>query len=72
MTCYHVDSADGVISLNNEANDVTLSKNKHITFMPGFALRTADSDDDALRYYLLKEVEITYSKDKTGSLGGMR
>ncbi len=44
------------ITMNNEDNDITLSKNKDITLMPGISIKTADSDDDALRYYLYKEI----------------
>ena len=44
------------ISMDNEDNDITLSKNKDITLMPGVAIKTADSDNDDLRYYLYKEI----------------
>ncbi|WP_348305550.1 S-layer protein domain-containing protein [Methanothrix sp.] len=44
------------ITMNNEDNDITLSKNKDISLMPGISIKTADSDDDALRYYLYKEI----------------
>ena len=46
------------ITMNNEDNDITLSKNKDITLMPGVSIKTADSDDDALRYYIYKEATI--------------
>jgi PGF-CTERM protein len=42
--------------MNNEDNDITLSKNKDITLMPGVSIKTAD--DDALRYYIYKEATI--------------
>ena len=48
-------NADSIM-MNNEDNDITLSKNKDITLMPGVSIKTADSDDDALRYYIYKEV----------------
>ena len=44
------------ITMNNEDNDITLSKNKDISLMPGVSIKTAD--DDVLRYYLYKEVTI--------------
>jgi hypothetical protein len=44
------------ITMNNEDNDITLSKNKDITLMPGVSIKTAD--DDALRYYIYKEATI--------------
>jgi len=50
-------NADSIM-MNNEDNDITLSKNKDITLMPGVSIKTADSDDDALRYYPYKEVTI--------------
>jgi predicted P-loop ATPase/GTPase len=46
------------ISMDIEDNDITLSKNKDITLMPGVSIKTADSDDDALRYYIYKEATI--------------
>ncbi|HON35791.1 MAG TPA: S-layer protein domain-containing protein [Methanothrix sp.] len=42
------------ITMNNEDNDITLSKNKDITLMPGVSIRTADADE--LRYYIYKEI----------------
>ena len=49
---------DNSVMMNNEDNDITLSKNKDIALMPGVSIKTADSDDDALRYYIYKEVTI--------------
>jgi len=46
-------TADSIM-MNNEDNDITLSKNKEITLMPGVSIRTADADE--LRYYLYKEI----------------
>ena len=48
-------TADTII-MNNEDNDITLSKNKDIVLMPGISIRTADADE--LRYYIYKEVTI--------------
>ena len=42
------------ITMNNEDNDVTLSKNKHVSLMPGIGIKTADAD--SLRYYVYKEI----------------
>ncbi|MFZ2183165.1 MAG: S-layer protein domain-containing protein, partial [Methanothrix sp.] len=62
-------TADTII-MNNEDNDITLSKNKDIVLMPGISIRTADADE--LRYYIYKEVTIegeeaapTPAEDKT-------
>ena len=44
------------IMMNNEDNDITLSKNKDISLMPGVSIKTAD--DDNLRYYIYKEATI--------------
>ena len=42
------------ITMNNEDNDITLSKNKDISLMPGIGIKTAD--DDSLRYVIYKEI----------------
>ena len=42
------------ITMNNEDNDITLSKNKDISLMPGISIKTADADE--LRYYIYKEI----------------
>ena len=42
------------ITMNNEDNDVTLSKNKHVSLMPDIGIKTADAD--SLRYYLYKDI----------------
>ena len=44
------------ISMDIEDNDITLSKNKDISLMPGVSIKTADAD--ALRYYIYKEANI--------------
>jgi S-layer protein (TIGR01567 family) len=57
-------NADSIM-MNNEDNDITLSKNKDISLMPGVAIKTADSDDDALRYYIYKEITIEGAATET-------
>jgi len=69
MTVSSVDSANGVIALNNLDNDVSLGKNTDIALMPGMGIKTADSDD--LRYYLFRDFEVTYPEEGTASSGGM-
>jgi len=44
------------ITMDNEDNDITLSKNKDISLMPGVSIETADADE--LRYFIYKEVVI--------------
>lgn len=41
------------ITMDNEDDDITLSRDKDISLMPGINIRTADSDD--LRYYIYTE-----------------
>jgi S-layer protein (TIGR01567 family) len=52
MRIATVDSTNGVITMDNKDNTVTLSKNKDITLMEGVNFKTADND--TLRYYLYK------------------
>ncbi|TFH49545.1 MAG: tetratricopeptide repeat protein, partial [Methanothrix sp.] len=42
------------ITMNNEDNDLTLSRNKDISLMPGIEIKTADAD--RLRYYVYKVI----------------
>jgi S-layer protein (TIGR01567 family) len=42
------------ITMENEDNDITLSKNKDISLMPGINFKTANADE--LRYFIYKEV----------------
>lgn len=42
------------ITMNNEDNDITLSKNKDISLMPGIGIKTAD--DDSLRYCIYRDI----------------
>jgi hypothetical protein len=44
------------VEMDNEDNDITLSKNKDISLMPGVNFKTADADE--LRYYIYKEAVI--------------
>jgi S-layer protein (TIGR01567 family) len=48
-------TADTIV-MENEDNDITLSKNKDISLMPGVSFKTADADE--LRYYIYKEAVI--------------
>jgi S-layer protein (TIGR01567 family) len=52
MRIATVDSTNGVITMDNKDNTVTLSKNKDITLMEDVKFKTADND--TLRYYLYK------------------
>ncbi|OPY49616.1 MAG: hypothetical protein A4E48_02204 [Methanosaeta sp. PtaU1.Bin060] len=54
MTINTVDATNGVITMNNKDNAVTLSKNKDTTLMPGVNIKTADND--TLRFYIYKEI----------------
>jgi S-layer protein (TIGR01567 family) len=42
------------ITMNNEDNDITLSKNKDISLMPGIGIKTADAD--SLRYCIYRDI----------------
>ncbi len=46
-------TADGIV-MNNEGSDLSLSRNKDISLMPGFGIRTADAD--SLRYCIYREI----------------
>jgi S-layer protein (TIGR01567 family) len=52
MTIQSVTS-DG-IAMNNEGSDLSLSRNKDISLMPSFGIRTADAD--SLRYCIYREI----------------
>jgi S-layer protein (TIGR01567 family) len=54
MTVQSV-TADTIV-MENEDNDITLSKNKDISLMPGVSIETADADE--LRYFIYKEAVI--------------
>ncbi len=41
------------ITMDNEDNDITLSKDNDISIMPGISIKTANSND--LRYYIYTE-----------------
>jgi S-layer protein (TIGR01567 family) len=55
-----IDSASGMLVLDNEDNQITLSRNKKIELMPGLWIGTANqeniSDENPLRFYVYKEV----------------
>jgi S-layer protein (TIGR01567 family) len=65
MTVTDIDPVNGLIAMGNIDNTITLSKNKEISFMSDFNIRTSDQDvvDDAnpLRYYVFKSEEIAPS-----------
>ena len=42
------------ITMNNEDNDITLSRNKDISLMPGIGIKTADAD--SLRYCIYRDI----------------
>jgi S-layer protein (TIGR01567 family) len=50
MTINSVDGNNGIITMSNKDNAITLSRNKDTTLMPGVNIRTADSD--TLRFYI--------------------
>ncbi len=56
MTIRSVDGTNGVITMDNKDNAVTLSKNKDTEIMPGVSIRTADNDD--LRFFIYKPVTV--------------
>ena len=53
MTITSVDGTNGVITMENKDNAITLSKNKDMILMPGINIRTADND--TLRFYIYSE-----------------
>ncbi len=56
MTIRSVDATNGVITMDNKDNAITLSKNKDSALMAGVNIKTADND--TLRYYIYKAVTI--------------
>ena len=56
MTIRTVDATNGVITMDNKDNAITLSKNKDSSLMAGVKIKTADND--TLRYYIYKAVTI--------------
>jgi S-layer protein (TIGR01567 family) len=44
------------VTMNNEANEITLRKNKDISLTPSVSIKTADADE--LRYYIYKDITI--------------
>ncbi len=69
MTVAEVDPNNGVISLCNQDNDITLSKGIDIMIMPDFSIKTADADE--LRYCLVRHINITDQDGDAGSPGGL-
>ena len=45
---------DDAISMANQGEDITLSRNKDLSIMPGMGIKTADADE--LRYYIYREI----------------
>ena len=72
MTVQSIDPANGVITLNNEDNDVTLSNDMDISLMDGIFIKTADpsaDEGDVLRYYLYREINVSDLLDDVSSGG---
>jgi len=65
MTVTNIDPASGLIVMSNLDNTITLSKNKEISLMGDFNIRTSDQnyvdDSNPLRYYIFKSEEVTPS-----------
>jgi len=56
MTISSIDATNGIITMNNKDNAITLSKNKDTELMPGVNIKTADNT--TLRFYIYKPVTI--------------
>jgi S-layer protein (TIGR01567 family) len=56
MTITSIDANAGIITMENKDNAITLSKNMDTVLMDGINIKTADND--TLRYYLYRTVEI--------------
>jgi S-layer protein (TIGR01567 family) len=56
MTINYFDPINGIISMNNKDNAITLRKNKNVELMPGVSIQTADND--TLRFFIYKPVTI--------------
>ena len=69
MTVDQVDPNNGIISLINRDNGITLSKGIDIMIMPDFSIKTADADE--LRYCLIRQINITDQHDDADTSGGL-
>jgi len=54
------------ITMNNVDNDLTLSRNKAISLMPGIGIKTADAEN--LRYYIYKKITNPGTYEVRGSV----
>jgi len=74
MTVSGVDSNDAVVTMNNQDNSITLSKNKDTPLMGDLSIRTADQGDitadNPLRFYIFKDIDIVSLVDSSDSPGG--
>jgi hypothetical protein len=52
MTITTVDGTNGVITMDNKDNEITLTKKSDVELMPNIHIRTANND--TLRYYIYR------------------
>ena len=56
MTLQTVDAETKTITMDNEGNKIDLNKNMDVTLIENIRIRTADSDDSPLRFYIYTEM----------------
>ena len=58
MTIQTVDADAMRITMNNEDNKITLTKKRDVSLMENIRIKTADQDDQPLRFYIYKEMKV--------------
>jgi S-layer protein (TIGR01567 family) len=58
MAIQTVDADAMRITMNNEDNKITLTKKRDVSLMENIRIKTADQDDQPLRFYIYKEMKI--------------
>ena len=68
MTIRTVDATNGVITMDNKDNAITLSRNRSVSLMPGICIRTANSK--ILRFYIYKSINESGTYEIRGAVAG--
>jgi S-layer protein (TIGR01567 family) len=68
MTITRVDATNGIITMNNKDEPITLTKNKDTVLMPGINIKTADND--TLRFCIYKLITKPGTYAIRGSIAG--
>ena len=55
MRIRSIDATNGVITMDNKDNAMTLNRNRDVSLFPGIGLQTADND--SLRFFIYRQEE---------------